>query len=147
MTPRILSRLVLISICVTTQSARAQSGGLFDWLGLRFVDRTGIRVRDLVTDPPIVRESEARHLQIGWIADRHPRNFATRVDGRPHIYADGPSLGKLNFWSAFGFDRAGDGTIDEVNASDVITTSNDRLSISAYQLINDIPISGNRSAR
>jgi hypothetical protein len=114
---------------------------------------------------------EARHLQIGWVADRRPGNFATRADGRPHIYAEGPSIGKLNFWSAFEFNPAGDGTIDEtvlaqeleiylngvphftwihdpisirideVNASDVTTISNDGLSVSAYQLINDIPIS------
>ncbi|MGD8341209.1 MAG: hypothetical protein PVH89_10525 [Gammaproteobacteria bacterium] len=114
---------------------------------------------------------EARHLQVGWVADQHPGNFGTRIDGRPHTYADGPSLGKFNFWSAFEFNPAGEGTVDETvlaqefeiflnglshftwihdpiairidefSADDVTTISNDGIAISGYQLINDIPIS------
>lgn len=56
---------------------------------------------------------EARHLQTGWIADTRPGSFDTFPDGRPSVYGDGPSLGKLAFWSAFSFNAAGDGQVDE----------------------------------
>lgn len=57
---------------------------------------------------------EARHLQIGWIADSKPGSFDTFPDGRPSVYDDGPSLGKLAFWSAVEFNAAGDAKIDEM---------------------------------
>ena len=112
---------------------------------------------------------EARHLQVGWVADRQPARFRTANDGRPNTYAEGPSLGKLNFWSALSFDAAGSGSldagllaieaetflnrlshftwvgeavyvrIDEIDAYDLTTIGNEGLTISGVQLINGVP--------
>ena len=58
------------------------------------------------------RESlEARHLQMGWIAENPPERFSTLPDGRPRSYA-GTGLGRLHFWDSFSFDAAGNGTVD-----------------------------------
>lgn len=55
---------------------------------------------------------EARHLQMGWVAETRPDSFETFVDGRPEAYR-GPSLGVLAFWDSLSFDPAGNGTVDE----------------------------------
>lgn len=114
---------------------------------------------------------EARHLQVGWVADRQPASFRTQDDGRPNTYADGPSLGKLNFWSALSFSPAGEGVADttilatetetflnrvpyftwmvepiqvrvnEIDSYNLTAISNNGLTVTGVQLINDIPIS------
>jgi hypothetical protein len=114
---------------------------------------------------------EARHLQIGWIADSEPGRFDTFPDGRPSIYGDGPSLGKLAFWSAIEFNAAGDAQVDEtilkkevenylnavpyftwvpdpvevrvdeVGDSDMTRMQSDGIALQVTQLMNGIPIS------
>jgi hypothetical protein len=54
---------------------------------------------------------EARHLQMGWVAETRPDSFETFVDGRPESYR-GPSLGVLSFWDSLSFDAAGNGSVD-----------------------------------
>jgi hypothetical protein len=54
---------------------------------------------------------EARHLQMGWVAETQPNVFATFSDGRPQEYR-GPRLGVLDFWDSMSFDPAGVGTVD-----------------------------------
>jgi hypothetical protein len=114
---------------------------------------------------------EARHLQMAWVADNQPRVFLTYEDGRLRDYADGPSLGVLNFWDAVAFDPAGNGSVDadilkaeterylteaqrftwvyeriEVDLepsfeTDMTTLTSRGIGIGLHQLINGVPIS------
>jgi hypothetical protein len=114
---------------------------------------------------------EARHLQMAWVAENQPRVFLTYADGRPRDYADGPSLGILNFWDAVEFDPAGNGSVDaailgqEIERylteaqrftwvyerievalvprfeTDMTALSSNGIGIEMHQLINSIPIS------
>jgi hypothetical protein len=71
---------------------------------------------------------EARHLQMGWVAEHRPDDFATLADGRPQLYR-GESLGVLHLWDALhDVDAAGQVTIDEKILHD-----------EARRFLNDIP--------
>ena len=113
---------------------------------------------------------EARHLQMAWVAETQPDNFATYADGRPRSYS-GPNLGVLDFWDSLIVDPAGNGVVDEAilkaatesflneargftwvydsievqlepkTLDDVNTIAAEGLDIELIQLINGIPIS------